>query len=57
MSRTKGKSVAEGIHKVMILCQHAIINHIISWLQMGSVPERPDDEQVEMFESHINALV
>ena len=48
---------AERIHSEMNLCQDAIINHIIGWLQMGYVPEELDDEQMEMFESHINAWV
>jgi hypothetical protein len=48
---------AERIHSEMNLCQDAIINHIIGWLQMEYVPEGLDDEQMEMFESHINAWV
>jgi len=48
---------AERIHREMDLCQDAIINHIIGWLQMGYVPEELDDEQMEMFESQINAWV
>ncbi len=48
---------AEKIHREMDLCQDAIINHIIGWLQMGYVPEELDDEQMEMFESQINAWV
>ena len=48
---------AERIHSEVNLCQAAIINHIIGWLQMEYVPEGLDDEQMEMFESHINAWV
>ena len=48
---------AERINSEMNLCQHAIISHIIGWLQMEYVPEGLDDEQMEMFESHINAWV
>jgi hypothetical protein len=48
---------AEKIHREINLCQDAIINHIIGWLQMGYVPEELDDEQMEMFESQINAWV
>jgi hypothetical protein len=35
----------------------AITNHIIGWLQMEYVPEGLDDDEMEMFESHINARV
>lgn len=48
---------AERIHSEMSLCQHAIINHIVGWLQMEYLPEGLDDEQMEMFESQINAWV
>ena len=48
---------AERIHSEMNLCQDAIINHIIGWLQMEYVPEGLDDEQMEMFESQINEWV
>jgi hypothetical protein len=48
---------AERIHSEMNLGQDAIINHIIGWLQMGYVPEGLDDEQMEIFESRINAWV
>ena len=48
---------AERIHRETILCQDTIISHIIGWLQMEYVPEGLDDEQMEMFESHINAWV
>ncbi len=48
---------AERIHREMNLGQDAIINHIIGWLQMGYVPEGLDDEQMEMFESRIDAWV
>ena len=48
---------AERIHSEMSLCQDAIINHIMGWLQMEYVPEGLDDEQMEMFESHINEWV
>lgn len=48
---------AERIHREMNLCQDAIVNHVIGWLQMGYVPEGLDDEQMEMFESQINAWV
>jgi predicted heme/steroid binding protein len=48
---------AERIHSEMNLGKDAIINHIIGWLQMEYVPEGLDDEQMEMFESHINAWV
>jgi acetolactate synthase small subunit len=48
---------AERIHCETNLCQDAIIGHIIGWLQMEYVPEGLDDEQMEMFESQINALV
>lgn len=37
--------------------QDAIISHIIGWLQMEYVQEGLDDEQMEMFESYINAWV
>jgi len=48
---------AERIHRETNLCQDTIISHIIGWLQMEYVPEGLDDEQMEMFESHINAWV
>lgn len=48
---------AERIHRGTNLCQDTIISHIIGWLQMEYVPEGLDDEQMEMFESHINAWV
>jgi len=48
---------AERIHSEMNLGKDAIINHIIGWLQMEYVPEGLDDEQMEMFESQINAWV
>jgi hypothetical protein len=48
---------AERIHREMNLYQDAIVNHVIGWLQMGYVPEGLDDEQMEMFESQINAWV
>lgn len=48
---------AERIRREMDLGQDAIVNHVIGWLQMGYVPEELDDEQMEMFESHINAWV
>ena len=48
---------AERIHRETNLCQDTIISHIIGWLQMEYVPEGLDDEQMEMFESRINAWV
>lgn len=48
---------AERIHRETNLCQDAIISHIIGWLQMEYVPEGLDDDQMEMFESQINAWV
>ena len=48
---------AERIHSEVNLSQDAIINHIIGWLQMEYVPEGLDDDQMEMFESQINAWV
>jgi len=47
----------ERIHREMNLCQDTIVNHVIGWLQMGYVPEGLDDEQMEMFESRIDAWV
>jgi hypothetical protein len=48
---------AERIQRETNLCKDTIISHIIGWLQMEYVPEGLDDEQMEMFESHINAWV
>lgn len=48
---------AERIQERSGLDRHAIVNHIIGWLQMEYVPEGLDDKQMEMFESHINAWV
>jgi len=48
---------AERIHREMNLGQDTIANRVIGWLQMGYVPEGLDDEQMEMFESQINAWV
>ncbi|MCR4307252.1 MAG: hypothetical protein NUV80_01695 [Candidatus Berkelbacteria bacterium] len=39
------------------LDKHAIVNHIIGWLQMEYEPEGLDDKQMEMFESHIDAWI
>ena len=48
---------AERIHREMNLGQDTIANRVIGWLQMGYVPEGLNDEQMEMFESQINAWV
>src|SRR3990172_8753200 len=48
---------AERIHRETNLGPDAIISHVIGWLQMEYVPEGLDDEQMEMFESQINAWV
>lgn len=48
---------AERIHRETNLCQDPIISHIIGWLQMEYMPEGLDDEQMEMFESRIDAWV
>lgn len=48
---------AERIHREANLCRNAIISHIIGWLQMEYVPEGLDDEQMEVFESQIDAWV
>ena len=48
---------AERIRKEMNLGQDTIVNRVIGWLQMGYVPEGLDDQQMEMFESQINAWV
>lgn len=46
---------AERIRRGMNLGQDTIVNRVIGWLQMGYVPEGLDDQQMEMFESQINA--
>ena len=48
---------AERIHGEMNLDQNIIINHIIGWLQMEFVPDGLNDEQMENFESRIDAWV
>ena len=48
---------AERIQAQSGLDKQAIVNHIIGWLQMGYVPEGLDDEQMEVFESHIEAWI
>jgi len=35
----------------------AIRSHIIGWLELGYEPEGLDDEQMELFESQINAWI
>lgn len=39
------------------LDRHAILSHIIGWLQMEYMPEGLDDKEMEMFESQINDWV
>ena len=48
---------AERIHSEMNLDQNTIINHIIGWLQMEFVSDGLNDEQMENFESRIDAWV
>jgi len=47
----------ERIQETSGLDKHAILSHIIGWLQMEYVPEGLDDKQMEMFESQINDWV
>ena len=47
----------ERIQETSGLDKHAILNHVIGWLQMEYVPEELDDKQMEMFESQINDWV
>ena len=48
---------AERIHNEMNLGRDILINQIIGWLQMEYVPEGLNDEQMEIFESRIDAWV
>lgn len=48
---------AERIQEKSGLDKHALLSHIIGWLQMEYVPEGLDDKQMEMFESQINNWV
>jgi len=47
----------ERIQEKSGLDKHAILSHIIGWLQMEYVPEGLDDKQMGMFESQINNWV
>ena len=53
-------SIEQSVERIQdrsCLDRHAIVNHIIGWLQMEYVPEGLDDKQMEMFESHIDAWI
>ena len=47
----------ERIQEKSGLDKHAILSHIIGWLQMEYIPEGLDDKQMQMFESQINDWV
>lgn len=47
----------ERIQEKSGLDKHAILSHIIGWLQMEYVPEGLDDKQMGMFELQINNWV
>jgi len=47
----------ERIKKDSSLDDHAILSHVIGWLQMEYVPEGLDEDQMEQFENQIESWV
>jgi Xaa-Pro aminopeptidase len=45
------------IHKQTGMNTEAIQSHVIGWLEMGYVPKGLNDEQMELFESQIDAWI
>jgi len=47
----------ERIHKTSGLDSHAILSHLIGWLQMEYEPEGLDADQMQRFENQIDAWI
>jgi len=49
--------IVKKIYKQTGMNAEAIRSHVIGWLELGYEPKGLDDEQMELFESQINAWI
>ena len=53
----RNSDIAKNIYKQTGMNVEAIRSHIIGWLELEYEPKGLDDEQMELFESQINAWI